>query len=182
MRYGDDYDRCHMKRRLLNLLTALSLLAFVAVCVLWVRSHFVNDEVARWGGIRARGSDSFILESDAGTLLLEWRRFTFPSTDQQVFAETVNRVEREPYFSWYASRYSDGSYYERYRESFRRKWFGATSEHKGPLWGSNGITLIHREVRLPHGVVAAALLVFPGAVASRRFRARSRRRDRLCPY
>ena len=28
-----------MKRRLLNLLTALSLLMFVAVCVLWVRSY-----------------------------------------------------------------------------------------------------------------------------------------------
>ena len=30
-----------MKRRLLNLLTALSLLLCVAVCVLWVRSQFV---------------------------------------------------------------------------------------------------------------------------------------------
>ena len=32
-----------MKRRLLNLLTALSLLLCVAVCVLWVRSYWRND-------------------------------------------------------------------------------------------------------------------------------------------
>ena len=33
-----------MTRRLLNLLTALSLLLCVAVMVLWVRSHSVNDQ------------------------------------------------------------------------------------------------------------------------------------------
>jgi hypothetical protein len=41
-----------VKRRLLNLLTALSLLLCVAVCVLWVRSYYRADEmlVARAGG------------------------------------------------------------------------------------------------------------------------------------
>jgi len=34
-----------MRRRLLNLLTALSLLLCVAVCVLWVRSYWIGD---RW--------------------------------------------------------------------------------------------------------------------------------------
>ena len=39
-----------MKRRVLNLLTALSLLLCVAVCVLWVRSYRVADvfERSRW--------------------------------------------------------------------------------------------------------------------------------------
>jgi hypothetical protein len=32
-----------MKRRLLNLLTALSLLLCVAACVLWVRSYWAFD-------------------------------------------------------------------------------------------------------------------------------------------
>jgi hypothetical protein len=32
-----------MKRRLFHILAALSLLLFVAVCVLWVRSYFVGD-------------------------------------------------------------------------------------------------------------------------------------------
>jgi hypothetical protein len=35
-----------MTRRLLNLVTALSLLLCVAVCVLWLRSHRVTDVVA----------------------------------------------------------------------------------------------------------------------------------------
>ena len=34
-----------MKRRLLNLLTALSLVLCVAVLALWVRSHWVRDTV-----------------------------------------------------------------------------------------------------------------------------------------
>ena len=34
-----------MRRRLLNLLTALSLLLFVAVCVMWVRSYFAADQI-----------------------------------------------------------------------------------------------------------------------------------------
>jgi hypothetical protein len=38
-----------MKRRLLNLLTAVSLLLCVAACVLWVRSYWVADLVVRSG-------------------------------------------------------------------------------------------------------------------------------------
>jgi hypothetical protein len=34
-----------LRRRLLNLLTALSLVLCAAVCVLWVRSYFVGDTV-----------------------------------------------------------------------------------------------------------------------------------------
>ena len=34
-----------LRRRLLNLLTALSLLLCVAVCVLWVRSYAVADQI-----------------------------------------------------------------------------------------------------------------------------------------
>src|SRR5436309_5507699 len=36
-----------MKRRLLNLLTALSLLVCVAAAAMWVRSYFVEDVVSR---------------------------------------------------------------------------------------------------------------------------------------
>src|SRR5688572_17688239 len=45
-----------MKRRLLNLLTALSLLLCVAVVVLWVRSFDVQD-VLRWTTTRPAGAD-----------------------------------------------------------------------------------------------------------------------------
>ena len=36
-----------MRRRLLNLLTALSLLLCVGVCVLWVRSYYTADVIMR---------------------------------------------------------------------------------------------------------------------------------------
>jgi hypothetical protein len=52
-----------MKRRLLNLLTLLSLLLCVAVCVLWVRSYWVFDRVSattvgkrHWGVYSAAGT------------------------------------------------------------------------------------------------------------------------------
>jgi hypothetical protein len=42
------YPRRHaMKRRLLNLLTALSLMLCVAVGVLWVRSYYTGDWISR---------------------------------------------------------------------------------------------------------------------------------------
>jgi len=47
-------------RRLLNILTALSLLLFVATAVLWVRSYVLSDKFARWhpGGVYSAGSST----------------------------------------------------------------------------------------------------------------------------
>jgi hypothetical protein len=49
-----------MRRRVLNFLTALSLLLCVAVCVLWVRSYRLTDQLHRVsaGGFRGIGSAS----------------------------------------------------------------------------------------------------------------------------
>ena len=44
-----------VKRHLLNLLTALSLLLCVAVCVLWVRSYWVPESVSYWGNAHVLG-------------------------------------------------------------------------------------------------------------------------------
>src|SRR5207247_72430 len=59
----------HMTRRLLNLLTALSLLLFVAVAALWVRSHWVRDTV-EWvieGHFRSSGVPYLYYEKRAAT-------------------------------------------------------------------------------------------------------------------
>ena len=56
-----------MKHRLLNLLSILSLLLCVAVCVLWLRSQWHLDFVL----FRAAG-DLFRLQSASGTLKVEW--------------------------------------------------------------------------------------------------------------
>ena len=62
-----------MKRRLLNLLTAGSLLALVATVPLWVRSHHSLDTV---GVVRLGQSVS--IESDAGRISLIYDRFKLP--------------------------------------------------------------------------------------------------------
>ena len=56
-----------MRRRLLNFLTALSLLLCVAVCVLWVRSHYYPESWAFEGGRR------YTVVSLRGTMMLEVR-------------------------------------------------------------------------------------------------------------
>ena len=61
-----------MKRRLVNLLTGLSLTAFVLVCVLWARSGVVGDD---W--VLNLGRRSVMLRSDWGRLVIavmkDWR-------------------------------------------------------------------------------------------------------------
>jgi hypothetical protein len=66
-------------RRLLNLLTAVSLLLCVATCVLWVRGHFVIDSFQwpasdrRWIGVASDGGGVYVIytvtEAGWGTTL-----------------------------------------------------------------------------------------------------------------
>jgi hypothetical protein len=42
-----------VRRRLINLVTAMSLLLCVAACVLWVRSHWLSDRVG-WADVRSQ--------------------------------------------------------------------------------------------------------------------------------
>jgi hypothetical protein len=57
-----------VKRRLFTILSALSLLLFVAVVVLWVRSYWYYE-----GGPVVLVATSFRLESGSGTLVTCWR-------------------------------------------------------------------------------------------------------------
>jgi hypothetical protein len=60
----------HVKRRLSTILSALSLLLFVAVCVLWVRSYWVADHI-QWTHRQMESAQYaeryFTLISDRGT-------------------------------------------------------------------------------------------------------------------
>src|SRR4051812_22661794 len=79
------YDCCGrtrpMTRRLLNLLTALSLLLCVAAVALWVRSYFVEDGVQ----VTFR-SDMVSAYSSAGTIASAWDRGMPP------MPRTIHRV------------------------------------------------------------------------------------------
>src|SRR4051794_5023437 len=74
-----------MKRRLLNLLTALSLLMCVAVCVLWARSYLVGDFVA-WERVRSEGEAGLrtraewsVITGRGGLLVERVTRFESPA-------------------------------------------------------------------------------------------------------
>ena len=61
-----------MLRRLLTLLSAVSLVLWVATCVLWVRSYWVADDVERVDKSRADRQSGFVVRSFDGLLILLW--------------------------------------------------------------------------------------------------------------
>ena len=167
-----------MKRRLLNLLTALSLLLFIAVVILWVRSHWVADSVrsyrpdlpaARWA------SDSLV--STRGRFLLSRTRVTFVSPKYAgAFAESVSLggvarysyAASEPY--WYAPRE---------RSAWNRLGFGIM-----PYDGARSHFETSRRqfgAYAPHWLFALATAALPALwLWSRRARLAALRRGR-CP-
>jgi hypothetical protein len=77
-----------VRRRLFNLLTALSLLVCVAVCALWVRSYIVGDGVRVTCGNRAV---SFF--SCAGTMAVVWEQST---TSPGYYVDRFTDLEPDP--------------------------------------------------------------------------------------
>ena len=83
-----------MKRRLLDLMTALSLLLCVAVGVLWVRSHVVADDLT-WQGYRGGGEFRGVgVGSRGGGVKLSFYSALFD--DARALAHAKAAVEREP--------------------------------------------------------------------------------------
>lgn len=82
-----------MKRRLLHILTTLSLLVFVATIVLWVRSFFGSDGIARYtygpAGAGAFSRVRFIRSERGGIILSD---FTQQSTDPAYAAWVLPRA------------------------------------------------------------------------------------------
>ena len=66
-----------MTRRLLNLLTALPLLLFVAACVLWVDSYFAADALLYVGYDRTRSRQTFVRAQvyEGGVVRLSYERW-----------------------------------------------------------------------------------------------------------
>lgn len=174
-----------MKRRLLNVLMAVSLLLCVAGVALWARSHFVIDERACFTNVRARGADSLFVVSYAGTLAFCWDHYTFPPADRPHFIERANRGRVTSALVRSVSRYRDAEEYRQNRENFGLGWFESATEHQSGMWKTSGIACVRRQIRMPHGVVVAASLVCPAVVGWYRLHARRRRlcgHCRVCGY
>ena len=81
-----------MARRLLNLLTSLSLLLCLAVVALWVRSGWSFDTLSYSGRASAAGQRGASISSHRGTVQIEWYVWSTPMTA----CEPDVRLSRRP--------------------------------------------------------------------------------------
>jgi hypothetical protein len=172
-----------MKRRLLNLLTVLSLLLCVAVCVLWVRSYWVFSEATyhigrsfeRLYDVRYK-TDSIELAVDCGTFYAEhsW--------------ELCDRVVGRPplyteghHWDWfeYHGRSGGDSYADR---AWDLQWGGFGVRRASD--GFNGLTLGVTRVGMPAWALAVGFATAPLITVTRRRRRGWQRRGRCaaCGY
>jgi hypothetical protein len=118
-----------MRRRLLNLLTLLSLALFASACVAWARSYFKTDAVQISKG-EVQGSwytsEGYQAASRRGGLMLGWRR-SGGDMGMQSNVDALRRRER-----------CDGTWH-----------VDALPGTAGPLYGDGSL---HRRTRLGFGV------------------------------
>jgi hypothetical protein len=152
-----------MRRRLLNLLTALSLILLVAVFVFWWRSHAVGDAV-QW----YRRPRTFVAHSNDGLIRLEWgemasQNYPTPAGWQGTF--------------WPFERATD------YYEADLRQGTTFRFRYERWVWNDRDLTADVRLITFPYWLPALLLTapVVAGAVRLRRRRRRARRiRRGLC--
>jgi hypothetical protein len=174
-----------MKRRLFTILSALSLLLFVAVVVLWVRSYWMTDHL--FGG--TRGGRAWDLYSTSGTLSFTATEPYPVHRDVQLHTYPHGAARRQPdeyVLAFVASRLAE------------RRWAGVEwAAGQGDLlkfahgaydWRfpppANPVTFWYVRAKYGHAFLAAAtaLPAIPGAVRLlRRYRQRRLRRRGLCP-
>ena len=167
-----------MTRHLLNLLTALSLVLCVAVCVLWVRSYFRVDVVGRtsmwpkganwyWRNWRLWSGDGGLRLSSDGFLV-----------DSPAFADQWKQKAGEGYWNVYPPGQNSP------REPFPRNlWFDFWSQSGGGNRpGPEVIHSDHLNVRVPYWLPAVLTAVPPSLLVLRRRRHRNQARDKLCPH
>ena len=179
MRRAGEYPG--MKRRLLNLVTAVSLLLFVAVAALWVRSYLVSDDFdgvfVAHDGLPAEEDPpdpaSHLYEidwyvfADSGRLYVSRYAYGKEARGMQSPArlKTGWRYRRRP-----------PAHYTLYEKSALR-WIGAGFSSHGD---GTPRTTSSWHVAVPFWLIAGAFAVLPAARAVARLR-RRRHRVGLCP-
>jgi hypothetical protein len=161
-----------MKRHVLNLLTALSLLLCVAACVLWVRSYRVHSVIV-WTEHTRAGSVWRRVHSTHGGLSYEWLQFVDkpakppgPKVEHTGpdYEESPADVSRYAFGNWTLRRYLLGFALHRYPG--------------GNSYGS--FDTYHWEVIVPYWLVVAVTAV-PAVRLTGRLRRRRRARAGHCP-
>jgi hypothetical protein len=172
-----------MRRRLLNLLTALSLLLCMAVLVLWVRSYCVADAFAIRkvsGLVDYPTRQSLNVTSAGGGLGLYWGRREDAGYDSgfpgiEAWSRHIGwgkgwMIVRE---SSRAPVDSDYPYLTGYRGKFGFAFDSFNFDPEGTTYVRGGV--------VPHAAVIALSGVLPVLSARRWVRTRRRRLNQLCP-
>jgi hypothetical protein len=172
-----------MKRRLLNLLSILSLLMCVAVCVLWVRSVRRPEALRREWNDRVRSVYCQYYVSSVDGSVWMWRQWRWvpPSTSVYSIHDACERRRRErAWHGWeYLPRFSvvmpmTGSGWESAGFAFRRE-----SQHYPARVSDNHV------IAVPYWFLAAASmapLVMQAPARARRWRRRRRNVCESCGY
>ena len=180
-----------MKRRLLNLLTALSLLLCVAVCVLWARSYYavpLESHFAGWKAYRHGGTYSALRHTGvwssrgmlaAGVNQSSWDDAYNLELVRTRLCEGVGGPGVETRNYLFPRRWPERWKLER-DKAFPTDFFAGRHQ-----WNGRGFGSFAAGVALPHWFVAGMLLIPPAARAAvglRRARLLAGGRCSLCGY
>ena len=159
-----------VRGRLLNLLTALSLLAFVASAVMWVRSYFVLDTV-RWvhaHGPAVTGWTDFY--SSAGALGVGRMTLSFRDAMPQ------------PVQDWWARQQAGSTGWRRAPVRVRGQWAENLLPRRTSVARVHPVFAERQQfVQAPYWLVTLATLPLPAARARRWVLRRRRRAQNRCP-
>ena len=179
-----------MKRRLFTILSAVSLLLFVAVVVMWVRSYLVGERLARESYVIVDGESRgrwTTVTSAAGRL---WWTHRWSATDDVEYAADVARLfpggRAEIWYMTVKPPTLSAPQQDGWRYQFLGFDVGRRTDSPSQRFGRNPQTYYwQREVWvvIPYPFLAVMAGIIPAAriASALRRRARTKRRPGLCP-
>ena len=175
-----------MKRRLFTILSALSLLFFVAVITVWVRSQFFCDHAVFTTGAGDDRYTSCTLRLYTGYAGVWLNRYHYPTAGRRAFVVGALNGRTEPLYSWTVSSYRPARrLHEPWRD--RASWniglprFKFEREPPTQMWDAEGVSFMTVVADIPLWTLALASALLPlyWFIAWRRTRRRAR--YSLCP-
>ena len=165
-----------MRRRLFNLLTALSLLLFVAVVVLWFRSTHVGDFGEFVGGLESHTVGGRASVRNVGVYSSHGRLgFGLMRHDYDMTIPAFRHYPDTSRLVWGTEYCCENCPFTPIEGSpASRSWTGIDVRDRS--WGGPGWTMSSRGVAVPHALAVAALAVLPALWVLPRWRARHVRR------
>jgi hypothetical protein len=174
-----------MTRRLLNLVTALSLLLFVAVAVVWVRSQVRADHVVYQGPLGKQRDSSWWIDLYTGNVRVYCASCRFPPAGRARFAEGARGGKTGGLFGWTVMRYdnpfSAPDLAGRLSWNFSLPHFITSRDPRTTLWGVAGVTLVDHILELPFWIPAVLFAALPVVRAARARLAAHAGRRGACP-